>query len=315
MQEPLPLSWTKAALARPVYRHRFLHFSRTTWVTFADLPFRYTLPDVHADLEARFPGGFLVRGCSHGVAAFLSRNGGGVLKTGAEALLYPQNDHFGKRSLAALVRQAGKKGKTVEVPLDGDNLTRLSELLREGRHGSKPQLEHVFRTFPCSRCRCFAFVSGSGTWMAAMTVTVRGKRCAHTELMVKRAESPSCIMEGLVGGVFGILGEEGVREWSLGEVPFLPSLSGKASSARFDEILLAVTAGFSRHVYDAGGLYRFKNKFAPRWRDVYLCANRRLSLQTFVDLAIETRYARLLAHGVGEAFKSPFGFVQPTAKT
>jgi len=314
MQEPLPLSWTKAALARPVYRHRLLHYSGTSWVTFADLPFRYTLSDVQADLEARFPGGFLVRGCCHSAAVFLSRKGGGVLKTGAEALLDPRNGHLGKRSLSALVRQAGKKGTTVEVPLDDDNLLRLSELRREGRHGSKPQLEHVFRTVPCSRCRCFAFVSGNGSWLAAMTVTMRDERCAHTELMVKRAESPACVMEGLVAGVFSRFGEEGVREWSLGEVPFLSSRSSRRSGSRPEDLLLAVTAGVSRHVYDADGLYRFKNKFTPRWRDVYLCASRGLSLQTLVDLAVETRYARLLAHGLAEVFMSPFGFVHRTAK-
>lgn len=306
MQEPLPLSWARSNVPNPVYRNISLPLSGITWITYADLPYRYPFSSVQEDLEKLFPEGFLIRGCSRQVAGMLEQQGGSLLKTGAEAVLHLQNGHFEKKSLRKLLQQAEKKGRVVEMPLDNGNRSLLRKLQRQARHGSKPQLSHVFRTYPFEECRFFVFLSREDEWLAAVTVTFRDDVVAHTELMLKQQDAPPGIMELLLAEVFRMLRGEGFSEWSLGEVPFY-HLTDRASY-RFsgEEKMVALTAEFCRSVYDFKGLFYFKNKFEPEWRDVYLYSKRGVTLLTLADLAIKTGYTALVAQGLLNGFLKPF---------
>lgn len=280
--------------------------SVTSWVTYADLPYKYPFSAVQEDLEKLFPKGFLIRGCSRHVAGAFGQQGGSLLKTGAEAVLHLQNGHFEKKSLRRLLRQAEKKGRVAEVPLDAGNRSLLRKLQRQARHGGKPQLSHVFRTYPFEECRCFVLLSRKDEWLAAVTVTFRDDVVAHTELMLKQQGAPPGTMELLFAEVFRMLREEGFGEWSLGEVPFY-HLADK-TNCRFsgEEKMIALAAEFCRSVYDFRGLFYFKNKFEPEWRDVYLYSKRGVTLLTLADLAIKTGYTALVAQGLLGGFMKPF---------
>ncbi len=306
MQALLPQSWTRSGIRNPVYRSLPLPLSGATWVTYADLPDDYSLSRVNGDLDALFPEGFLVRGCSEKTAGILEQQGSVILRTGAEAVLHLQNGHFEKKSLQKLLQQAEKKGRVVEMPLDAGNRIRLRALQRQARHGSRPQLSHVFRTYPFEECRCFALLSRTDEWLAAVTLTMRADFVAHTELMLKQAGSPPGIMELLLKGVFKRLREEGFCEWSLGEVPFYHLREQRLRRVRVEERMMAMTAELCRNAYDFRGLFYFKNKFRPEWRDVYLYSRRGISLLTLVDLAITTRYGELFAQGLLDAVTKPF---------
>ena len=304
MSELLPLSWARTNTLNPVYRSLSLPLSGTRWVTYADLPGDYDFSSVGKDLEGLFPEGFLIRGCSRKTANSLEQQGGEVLRTGAEAVLYPQNGHFEKKSLCKLLQQAGKKGRIAEIPLDDVNRERLRELQQKARHGTKPQLSHVFRTYPFEGCRCFVVLSDKQEWYAAVTLSIRDELVAHTELLLKHVQSPPGIMEFLLAGVFQVLCKEGFREWSLGEVPFYHL--DREKNIRMEERMMALAAGLCRKVYDFNGLFYFKNKFGPEWRDVYLFSNRGISLLTFADLAIQSRYSDLLARRLLDDFMKFF---------
>ncbi len=304
--ELLPLSWIRTGVESPVYRSIALPLSGLTWVTFADLPYTYPLDSIQRDLDTFFPEGYLLRGCSGSLGAMFLQQGGRMLKTGEEAVLHLQNGHFEKRSLRKLLQQAGKKGRVLEVPLDIPNRSRLDTLQKRARHGNRPQLQNVFRASSFELCRCFVFLSTDAEWLAAVTVSERGDHAAHTELMLKQENAPSGIMEMLLAGIFTTLRDEGYAEWSLGEVPFYHLVNTDGEQFSFEEHVVALTAGLCRYAYDFKGLYSFKNKFGPEWRDVYLYSKSEFSLLTFADLAVKSRYSELLAHTMFDTFRKPF---------
>lgn len=306
VQEPLPLSWARSGTCEPVYRSISLPLSRATWIPFANIPKNYTLSSVKKDLEDLFPEGFLVRGCSKQTAGFFKQKGGAVLRTGAEAVLCLQNGHFEKKSLRKLLHQAEKKGRIVEVPLNDENKKHLLALQRQARHSAKPQLANVFRTYPFDACRCFVLCSFADEWLAAVTITTREDALAHTELMLKRDNSPPGIMEFLLAGVFDVLRQEGFFEWSLGEVPFFHLGQRRNVPSRLEESIVVLIAELFRDVYDFRGLFYFKNKFYPQWRDVYLYSLQGISLLTLADMAVKTRYAALVGQKVFNVLKEPF---------
>lgn len=306
MQEPLPLSWARSNVPNPVYRNISLPLSGIAWITYADLPYSYTFSSVKEDLEKLFPEGFLIRGCSRHVACAFEQQGGALLKTGAEAVLHLQNGHFEKKSLRKLLQQAEKKGEVVEMPLDNGSRSLLRKLQRQARHGSKPQLSHVFRTYPFEECRCFVLLSRKDEWLAAVTVTFRDDVLAHTELMLKQQDAPPGTMELLLAEVFRMLREEGFSEWSLGEVPFYHLGEKRDAGFNVEEKIVALTAELCRGAYDFRSLFYFKNKFDPEWRDVYLYSKRGVTLLTLADLAIKTGYTALVTQGLLNGFIKPF---------
>ena len=306
MRELLPLSWAKTNILDPVYRTLALPLTGVQWVTYADLPEGYALSAVRKDLDTLFPEGFLVRGCSKKTAGFFGQEGCAILRTGAEAVLHLQNGHFEKKSLRKLLHQAEKKGRMVEMSLNDGNRSRLKELQGQTRHGSKPQLAHVFRTYPFETCRCFALLSLTDELLAAVTLTVRDDSVVHTELMLKRDNSPPGIMELLLAEVFGKLREEGFCEWSLGEVPFYHLGEKRDAGFSVEEKGIALTAELCRGAYDFRGLFYFKNKFGPEWRDVYLYSRRGISLLTLADLAIRIGYTGLIAQGLLDSIVKRF---------
>lgn len=124
--------------------------------------------------------------------------------------------------------------------------------------------------------------------------------------MLKQENAPSGVMEMLLAGIFRTLRDEGYAEWSLGEVPFFHLVNTKGEKHSFEEHVVALTAGMSRYAYDFEGLYSFKNKFGPEWRDVYLYSKTDVSLLTFADLAVKGRYLKLLAHTMFDRFRKLF---------
>ncbi|MBL6956260.1 MAG: DUF2156 domain-containing protein [Chlorobium phaeobacteroides] len=187
---------------------------------------------------------------------------------------------------------------------NSENRARLRELQRQARHGKRPQLSHVFRTYPFDACRCFVLLTPADEWFAAVTLTMRDDGIAHTELMLKHTDAPSGSMELLLAGVFSRLREEGYVEWSLSEVTFYHPGREKAVTA--EERMIAAVAGLFRGAYDFKGLYDFKNKFSPEWRDVFLYSRRELSPLILAELAVKTRFTALMAHMIQRTFMKPF---------
>jgi phosphatidylglycerol lysyltransferase len=117
----------------------------------------------------------------------------------------------------------------------------------------------------------------------------------HTELMLRHRHAPGDIMECLVSGIADILKNEGEMEWSLGEVPFLMNQGPEEEISPLERLMVSLVAEL-RHAYDYEGLYRFKNKFAPRWRPVMLCSSQEPTPLMLAGLSFAMGFTTLLLH-------------------
>ncbi|NTV98717.1 MAG: DUF2156 domain-containing protein [Chlorobiaceae bacterium] len=296
MQELLPLSWTRIEGIRPIYRDITLPLSRMRWISFADIPYDYSLQILYEDLLPTYPEGFVLRGCPPSMARFFREMKCGIMRTGSEAVLNLREPHLKRKTIAGSLIRGKKQGFVEELILNESNRQLLRDFRKKTMHAEKPQLKHLFREDPDPGSRLFIFRNYDGIWLAAMTLSRRGRSEMHTELMLRNKDAPGDIMESLVAGIFGILGSEGIQEWSLGEVPFVFPGEIMISPPDTTETLMLSLASCSRHAYDFRSLYRFKNKFAPVWRPVMLCADTVPSALMLGELAIAMGFSDLLLH-------------------
>lgn len=291
----LPLSWRRTDGLRPVYHGFSLPLSRVRWITFADIPLDYSHPILHEDIAATFPDGYVFRGCSPEMAACFSASGCSVARTGLEAVLELDGAHMERRTVIASLARGRRHGVVEELDMHDAALRRLSVFQEQTMHAGRPQLRHLFRGAQSRNCRAFVFCSHTGEWLAAMTLSERGRHQMHTELMLRHRQAPGDIMECLVAAIFDRLGGEGMREWSLGEAPFMMGMDSGMPLTAIERFMVDA-ASRCRHAYDFDGLYRFKNKFAPLWRPVMLCSSAPATPLLLMELAIAAGYAELVAH-------------------
>ncbi|WP_169304705.1 phosphatidylglycerol lysyltransferase domain-containing protein [Chloroherpeton thalassium] len=304
------MSWCRDSISEPSYRRQILPISRTSWISFATLPHSYAFEKIYSEFLAKRHDGFLLRGCPSEVALFLAERGCEVAQTGAEAVLQLNEPHLEKPSLQKLLKQVRKHGNAIEIVLNEENRRKLYAFQMTCRHGNKPQLSDLFRTFPYEACRCFAFVSAQGKWLAAMTLSQQTTKKLHTELMLKHRESPVGVMEALIESVFFLLQAEGFLEWSLSEVPFYHVQQRAPQKLSVTEQTVAAAGEIWKSAYNFDGLFRFKDKFAPVWQPIYLCAYPQLSLILLAEIAFRTGYADLILHDAMQKLpRNPLGFL------
>ncbi|MEQ9618503.1 MAG: phosphatidylglycerol lysyltransferase domain-containing protein [Deltaproteobacteria bacterium] len=297
MIQSLPLSWSRNDIDRPGFESVYLPLSGTVWAHSAEIPLDYSFERVFTDLCAGFGGKILIRGCSGEIAGFLARNGFGIIRTGAEAVIDLKDLDRERPSVKELARRGIRWGEVEEIPFTGLNSERVSGFTALTAHGGKPNLKYLFRAGFDRATRCFVFRAADEEWLGVVTVSTVAESCAHTEMILRHKKAPVGVMEALFTGVMNILREDGYEEFSLGEVPFItPRALGShigSSSDSLKQKMLFRAGRALKFAFDYKGLFRFKNKFNPEWRPVYVCANPELSLLALADLFIVSRYLEL----------------------
>jgi len=308
MFDDLPLSWARCEIAEPRFLTIQLPLSHRLWVPLADIPHEDTFTRIYGDYLATLPGGFVIHGCNTEVSRFLLEQGCLVVQTGVEAVLDLQGEIMAKPSVADLARRGGRWGQVIEVSPTEANQLLLAQLAQSTAHGAKPQLQYAFRTQFDETARGFVFATPDNEWLAAITLSLMKPNYWHTELLLRKKDAPVGIMEALVTDVFGRLSEEsgeGEARWSLGMVPFLsiedPLLEQSCKNTfslpcRSELILRA--GRFLNFGFNYDGLFRFKDKFSPEWRPLYLCGKPNLPWRLLIDLSIKSRHLQLLGDGL-----------------
>ncbi|WP_298819439.1 DUF2156 domain-containing protein [Chloroflexus sp.] len=288
--DELPLSWTRANLARPRMQQVRLPLSGLTWIAYATLPPGYDLLQVHREQSGHR---LLLRGCAAGVAQRLARVGWETIRVGIEGIIDLTGDGLCRRSVRKMARAAARFGKVSEIPWSPTAVTRLRRLASEARYGQRPQLRYLFRTTFEPETRLFVYADPTDCWQGALLLTRPSATTAVTELMLRRPQAPAGVMEALFATAGAQLQAEGCQTLSLNEVPF----HHLDQDLRPLERLITLVGRRMVTVYNAEGLYRFKAKFAPSWRPVYLCAQSRLPLLALVDLFTVSGCLELAATG------------------
>lgn len=300
-ENELPLSWLRQPAAQPDVRELRLRLSRYRWLFFVDLPDGQTFREFYrTQLEHREK--IYLRGCPPPIADFLAKNKWQTLPNGSEALLNLRGNHFDKRSLRELVRRGNRWGSAAEIAISTENAGKFAALQVHSRHGLEPQLRYLFRSDLLSGQRCFVFQTQQKQWLGAALLTESSPGNWHTELILKARKSPAGIMEALFAAIFEQLRDEGHFRWSLGEAPFFYTAPPICRTAK----LVKFAGQTVRFAYDYRGLYRFKNKFLPEWRPVFLCGKPEVSVALLADLFIQTRLLQLVAFSAGRRMVLPF---------
>jgi glycosyltransferase 2 family protein len=289
----LPLSWTRTAVTDPQVQRVPLPLSGLTWLAHADLPVAATFAELYQAGLCTGPGGVLLRGCAPELAAWLTTHGWAVAQVGMEGRVDLAGSALQRRSVQKMVHAARHYGVVRDVPYHVAAAEALDRLAREARPATRPQLRHLFRQRFAPGMRCFAFVDPYNQWQGAILLTLPHADLAVTELMIRRPHAPGGVIESLFAHAGAQLHAEGVRWLSLNEVPFHYVNSDLSPLERM--IRLAGQQLYS--VYNAPGLLRFKAKFHPIWRPVYMCAHPQISFSVLADLFTTSGCAELWLSG------------------
>lgn len=276
----LPLSWARTPVATPLLHTTPLPLSRMTWITHADLPAEHNFMQIYRSHLVDQPGGLVLRGCPPELAAWLAERGWATARVGIEARIDLAGPGLQRPAVQKMVRAARRYGSVQEIPWSAAAAERLAMLSRTARPVARPQLRYLFRQAFTPNTRCFAFVGADDQWHGALLISMSQPELAVTELILRAPGAPGGVVESLIAGMGARLFAAGVRWLSLNEVPFHHQSTDLTPIER-----LINTAGRQlQSVYNASGLLRFKAKFHPLWRPVYLCARPRLPVAALVDL-------------------------------
>lgn len=304
MINSIPLSWYRSRKSYIDLRSVSLPLSDLDWVYTGGVPFGSCFEEVYGELVSRFKNGFLIRGCSPEIAGFLEKEGCEAVVTGSEAVIDIESWRPGA-SLRELSRRGLRHGGVTEIPSSSYNVKRLAALRSRTPYGSKPFLKYLFRTGLDDDTRCFVYSGDDGRWLGAVTVSRTADASAHVEMMLRSSATPVGVMEALFLHVIRALGRDGYGELSLGEVPFVlpPELRAGDGAKSLKERFLFSSGHFLRFAYDYKNLFRFKDKFGPDWRPVYMCGGRAVSLRALADVFIKTGYCSLSGAQLASGFR------------
>jgi len=294
--ESLPLSWQRVPASGALWHHRRLWPLGTRWLALADIPEAWSAVQVARALETQGHR-LVVRGCNRYWAQLLADWGFAAVPVGLEAVLTADGEHFKRPSIRALTRRGLRHGTVREVQAG----TWLPELYAASRYARRPTLWGLFRPMDDTRLRWFVLVASPTSQkphvLAAVSISRQSPTRWHVERMVRRAKAPVGVMEAVLEQAFALLCAEGATELSLGEAPFVRPLANQHTAEPAKQRFLAQSIRWVgrriRYAYNAEGLYRFKAKFRPQWRTVYVCGRPRPSFLLLAGLFVYSGVARL----------------------
>ena len=296
----LPLSWARTTTTDPQFDMVKLPYSSPGWIPTAEIPHHYSFDEVYREHLRMLPNGFVLQSCSVSLRDYLIEQGCQVVAMGAEAIL--DLPWRGKRSVRELARRGRRHGAVREIELSNIHQRKLVQLSKESPSRQRSQLRHIERPQFDSSTRCFVLEGAEGDWLGAITLSSPSPNYAHTEMLLRSPDAPVGVMEAIVTAIAEQLADEGVQHLSLGNVTPLPFEESEKIMAphrhpkelwTLSQLSFRLGRAFN-FAYNAEGLWRFKNKFTPRWEPLYLCASPRLSWQTMAGLVQATGYFNLV---------------------
>ncbi len=234
----------------------------------------------------------IIRGCNSNLRKTLSQYGFSSIQIGMEAVLKTSQNHFNKKSLKELIKRGHRHGIIEEIKFSEENKSKLNKFKKFTSHAQEPQLKNLFQTDFKGDNYLYVFKKFNNDWLGAILISQNSEEKLHTELILRHSKAPIGIMETLVHYVFNKAKNEGWKELSLGEVPF------KIERNKFDPKLFAIkSAGeILNFAYNHKGLYDFKNKFQPRWENLYICSSSKVNFKHILFILFYSNFHKLITY-------------------
>lgn len=288
--QTLPLSWKYSEMKSYI---EFIELNNSTkWIYSASL----------LDMDQFFRSEFvlyndstddiIIRGCNQKITDYLLHRKFQSILVGKEAILELDKELFTKRSVKEQIRRGMKHGSVKEIDYSKESIKQLADFKNRSSHASEPQLKYFFIDEFKAGTRLFVFKDTLEVWQAAVLVSKNSKWKIHTELLLRKKNTPNGVMEALLYQIYLTLRKDGILEWSLGEVPFIKDNDIKFSLFSLQGLLIGIGRSLI-YAYNYKGLYFFKNKLASRWDDIYMCATPKVKLKHFILLSIKSNLASL----------------------
>ena len=285
----LPLSWiysTKNIVSNQIK----LGFS-TYWIYSCKISNLSSVSELLNKFSKKPKTNFIIRGCNQDISKYLAQFKFSSLIIGKEAVIDLDKNPFSKKSLRELVKRGLKYGTVEEIKYSTSSISILEELKSHSAHSKEPQLKYLFIDKFIPETRLFAFIDSEGIWQGAILISSNSPSKIQTELLLRRKSATNGTMEALIHFIYHALRKENFADWSLGEVPFIVN----RESLRFlSKPYIANRIGrMLKYAYNYEGLYFFKNKFAARWENIYLCAKPTVKLRHIIMLSIRSNLLSL----------------------
>lgn len=235
----------------------------------------------------------VIRGCNKELAGELENKGFSKIHFGMEAVLHTKINHFDKKSLISLIKRGLNKGKVKKIIFNEENKQKFNELKNCSIHSNEPQLKNLFQTEFTPYHHLYVFISNKDEWMGAILASANKKHKLHTELLLRKKDSPIGMMESLIYYMFNEARDNNFKLLSLGEVPF-----------RFSENIITQNpfnyisdiGKFLTFAYNHEGLFNFKNKFRPEWIPLYICSSNKIGIRHFLLILFSSNFHSLLLY-------------------
>jgi lysylphosphatidylglycerol synthetase-like protein (DUF2156 family) len=235
----------------------------------------------------------LIRGCNKDHKIKLESNGYTSLHVGYEATLDLNENPFKKKSIIDLIRRGKKFGKVTRIPYSELNKSKLNRFQKLTSHGNEPQLKNLFQMEFNPSHFLNVFYDKNSDWLGAILISKNSEIKLHTELLLRKKNAPIGIMETLIEFTFQQAKREGYKYLSLGEVPFAKLSEIKMN---FMDSTLFQMGDLINFAYNHKGLYHFKNKFNPKWSEVYLCVSNKVNFKHILFLLVHSNLHKLLLY-------------------
>ena len=285
----LPLSWINST------KNTFVNYIKlgfsTFWIYSCSISNISTIANILKNLSKKPNANFVIRGCNKKISKYLYQNNFDSIIIGKEAIIELGQDPFIKKSLKELVKRGLKNGIIKEIDNSTKSVKKLEEIKSNSAHSNEPQLKYLFLDEFIPETRVFAFINKMNIWQGAILISLNSPQKVQTELLLRRISAPNGMMEALINYIYNILKKEGFKEWSLGEVPFIVDPNDLMFLSK--PYILNKIGKALKYAYNYEGLYYFKNKFATRWENIYLCARPTVKFRHIFMLSAKSRLLSL----------------------
>lgn len=231
----------------------------------------------------------VLRGCNKLVVQKLKEKGFSETLFAKEAIIELNKDILITDKLLKRINSLLKRGRVREILSSDENNIRFNKFLKMTVHQEMPKLKNLFLDKLNKSTRLFIYEINQNYWEGAILISKNSSIKMQGEQFFRKKDGMNGVMDALVFQIIKILKNEGYSEFSLGEVPFI----AKNKATRFSKTnLLSFIGKRFKFAYNYQGLHYFKNKFATRWDDIYLCTNHKLK---FYDLFMMAKKSNLIA--------------------